>query len=506
MNEVIVPKKKVGRAKKAADETPTATRLEDKPTCMICLSPFNKVEHTKISCPFCHKDACRRCIQTFICTTTNDPHCMHCSRAFEKEFVDDNLTATFRMGDYRKHRENILLDREVALLPATQYRAQQIREADRMEKELFPPLEVQLKDLYRQVSALNHKIYEISTQKSQIHTQIHQMRTGTIKQDKREITFVRKCPDPECRGFLSTAWKCGLCSKWACAECHEIKGTTKDAEHTCKPENVATAKLLAKDSRPCPGCGTIITKIEGCDQMWCPQCHVAFSWKTGQKETGVIHNPHFYEWQRRQNGGVAPRVAGDMACGGIPHYTQFRATLTNLAADEISALLEFHRVIIHTQHYELTRYHNAFNPLDNEELRIQYLLGNITQDELKVTVQKLERKREKERAMRRVLEVLVQAGTDIIRRIMSESDPKKKREIIKEVAGLRTYINELFEKIHLRMKLSVPQYKPNWGLHYPFSPTAKKLAAAKEKKATVPTPAAPTGVDVQDTESTDTEV
>ena len=265
-------------------------------------------------------------------------------------------------------------------------------------------------------------------------------------------------------------------------ECHELKGENRDSEHTCNPDNVATAKLLAKDSRPCPGCAVLITKIEGCDQMWCPECHTAFSWRTGQKESGVVHNPHFYEWQRKQNGGVAPRVVGDVACGGIPTYHDVRARLNGLLAKEQEGILNFHRIVQHVQHVELQRYHNVFNQLDNQDIRIQYLLGNVGADDLKVEVQKREKRREKERAIRRAMEVLVQAGIDLLRRIMAEADLPKKRAIINEIDALRIYINELLEKVNDRLKLSVPQYSSNWITTYPFSPTAKKAKKIEEEK------------------------
>jgi hypothetical protein len=245
---------------------------------------------------------------------------------------------------------------------------------------------------------------------------------------------------------------------------------------------VATAKLLAKDSRPCPGCGTVITKIEGCDQMWCPQCHTAFSWKTGQKETGVVHNPHFYEWQRKQNGGIAPRVLGDVACGGIPHYHDVREKCRGMHNSDINSLLRFHRQLQHVNHVDLPRYHNVFNEADNQDLRIDYLLGKNDYNVLKVEIQKREKKREKERAIRRAQEVLVQAGTDILRRIMSETDLSKKQSTMDEIDALRIYVNELLSKIHDRLKLSVPQYKSDWEIHHPFSSTAKKAEREKIKE------------------------
>jgi len=472
-------------------------KVKVKAQCEICVEPYNKSANTEIKCCFCEKSSCRRCIQTFLTTSTNDPHCMHCNKLWEREFIDDNLTMTYRMGDYKKHRENILLDREIALMPATQHRAEQIRSAEKMERELIPPFDAQLRELYAKQSELSKEINRVYALRSDAYYQVRLLRDGRGEKAKSEATFVRKCPDPECRGFLSTAWKCGLCSKWACPECHEMKGDNRDAEHTCNPDNVATAKLLAKDSRPCPGCGTTITKIEGCDQMWCPQCHCAFSWRTGQKETGVVHNPHFYEWQRKQNGGVAPRVAGDVQCGGIPAYHNLRGRLIGLNAKDLEGIMNFHRILTHVQHVELQRYHNVFNELDNQDLRIQYLLGNTNADDLKVEVQKREKKREKERAIRRAMEVLVQAGIDLIGRIMAENDLEKKKKIIHEIDSLRIYVNELLEKVNDRLKLSVPQYSSNWQTTYPFSPTVKKALKAKEEaeklkkaaaQATTPSP------------------
>jgi hypothetical protein len=175
-------------------------------------------------------------------------------------------------------------------------------------------------------------------------------------------------------------------------------------------------------------------------------------------------------------------VAGDIACGGIPHYGDVRSRLVGLNPKEQELVLSFHRILNHVQHVELVRYHNVFNELDNQDIRIQYLLGNVTKEEIKVEVQKREKKREKERAMRRAMEVLVQAGTDIVRRLMAETDLTKKRKIMEEFDALRLYINELLAKIHDRLKLSVPQYSSSWGTTYPFSTTAKREEKRKEEE------------------------
>ena len=91
-----------------------------------------------------------------------------------------------------------------------------------------------------------------------------------------------------------------------------IKGLCSDAQHTCNPDVRATAQLLDNDTRPCPRCSSLIHKIDGCDHMWCTQCHVSFSWDKGTIETSR-HNPHYYEWQRQQ--GDVRRNFGDFECG-----------------------------------------------------------------------------------------------------------------------------------------------------------------------------------------------
>ena len=51
--------------------------------------------------------------------------------------------------------------------------------------------------------------------------------------------------------------------------------------------------------------------------MWCTQCHVAFSWRTGEIDHGNIHNPHALAWKRK-NGNLG-RNLRDVPCGGLPN-------------------------------------------------------------------------------------------------------------------------------------------------------------------------------------------
>ena len=146
---------------------------------------------------------------------------------------------------------------------------------------------------------------------------------GSSKEEmeKKKKEFVRACPVNGCTGFLSSQWKCGVCETWTCKDCMEVIGKDKEAEHVCNPDVLASAQLLKKETKPCPSCSAAIYKISGCDQMWCTQCKVAFSWKTGLKVSGTIHNPHYYQWQRQNGGNV--QNPGAIACGGLPGWGMF---------------------------------------------------------------------------------------------------------------------------------------------------------------------------------------
>jgi len=88
--------------------------------CGICCEGFNKSNHKKVDCPFCDLEVCRACVQRYLLETSNDPHCMGCKRAWDREVVDEGCTKTFRNKQLKDHRETILMERERCLLPETQ--------------------------------------------------------------------------------------------------------------------------------------------------------------------------------------------------------------------------------------------------------------------------------------------------------------------------------------------------------------------------------------------------
>ena len=216
-------------------------------TCDICSEKFNLSTRSKAECPYCQHSACRECYKKWLLIESR-PRCMN--NDCNVEWTQNNLIKifpyTFIKGDFKKHRENVLFDRERALLPATQPVVEQ-----RIQREIIA----------NEMEAINKEMIEVRGRYNAARNRLYSLNTNV--QTERS-TFVRACPDEECRGFLSSQWKCGICQKWSCPNCHEVKGENRDCEHVCDPDRVATATLLANDTRPCPSCGTGIFKIDGC--------------------------------------------------------------------------------------------------------------------------------------------------------------------------------------------------------------------------------------------------
>ena len=253
--------------------------------------------------------------------------------------------------------------------------------------------------------------------------------------------------------------KCGICESVTCKDCNEI---IKGENHVCDPQAVETMKLLKKDTKPCPSCGTMICKVSGCDQMWCPGCQTAFSWRTGAIERGLIHNPHYYEYQRHNPNTVQRRNFGDFECGGMPHRPLYYICKGNLS------IMRAFRTLIHIQAVEFRRYRIV--PNNNEALRVLYMINELTDDEFKAKIQMNEKKRAKYTDIYDILTMVHNTGAMYMRELLQYDTKTNENQIIPrveeikdELERLRNYVNDSFQQISLRYSnCKVLEIKPDW--------------------------------------------
>jgi hypothetical protein len=484
--------------------------------CSICCENFNKSTRKEIVCGFCPKDsdfiACVSCIKRYLLETTQNAHCMNCKHEWNRIFIFEKLPKVFLNSEYKQRRQDLIEEREKSMMPSTQPHVE------------IAILKRRLNEYNKQINIIRHNSYitnlysdkhlELEIERVKTEHKFHclsneiRIKENTKNNEINRVKFVRQCPMDNCKGFLSTAWKCGICSTHVCSHCHEPKiegeeGDRKEGEreeekegdrkeegedrkeegedrkeerkkadkkiHVCNPDNVETARLLKKDSKPCPKCACMIFKISGCDQMFCTQCHTAFSWTSGNIETRIIHNPHYFQYLREQaNGGEIPRNPLDNPCADIlPEGQAFDAQTIHYIQNKLNRIPRFKdKLVIHKDisiyeeiqhimqlcnHIVVYNYIREPNMNSNLDLRIQYMMNDITIEKYKQLLQSREKQNEKNHEFDMIFRTYVTAARDIIFNYVNlpekEDRERLKVEVYNELQNLHNYINECFYRL-----------------------------------------------------------
>ena len=430
---------------KAKDEVKAKVLNE----CEICTEKYTPKLRKKITCT-CNYSACKQCVQTYLLSNKKPPQCMMCNKAWDIRFVSDNLNKTFLKGDLKTHNNSLIIEIEKSKLPETmQFVGEYIIKLN-FEKQLRK-LETE------RVQKIEHINMEMNKAIGLLKKPMN------MKKDIERKQFMMKCPneidEKQCRGFLSSQYKCDICEIKVCSQCFEIKGHIH-VDHECKPENVASAEAIKKETKSCPKCATRIFKISGCDQMWCTQCQIAFSWKTGKIENGNIHNPHFYNWKKDQKQQV--RNPGDIVCGGLIDLGMIIRKLrvehiVKFAKDDTSKLngsgmtkiiTDIHRGI-GDYRWTLANFRATLqNNVDSRQLRIQYLANEITEAQFYSKITKKYNAVEKIRPILDILELYNTIATENLNNIQADNSIGNILKIIDTLLELRDYVNKEFIEVN----------------------------------------------------------
>jgi hypothetical protein len=326
------------------------------------------------------------------------------------------------------------------------------------------------------------------------HHQEHQVE----EKEEEKKKFVRRCTHDGCKGFLSTAWKCGICEWYSCSKCFAVKGKAHDVEHECKKEDIDTAELIKKECKPCPKCGEFIEKSSGCDQMFCISCQTPFSWNTGKIVTsGPIHNPHYYEWLKRTGGNVQ-RNPADVPCGGFPGAWELVRFPRGINKDIANMYFEFHRICMELQDISTRNYRSHLDQDTMNQVNIKFLLDDIDEKKWGQLLATNEKKRKRDNEIQEVLGAFRMVAVELINRVQQFTDgpitrftdlpiPKAEAFILElnnEIQALVHMINDALRGISISYSYSVPciSMTPGQGDRFTYYAARIKNFGAEVKK------------------------
>ena len=454
-------------------------------SCMICLDDkFNKTTKKETECLFCHERICRTCLkQTLLNDTATDICCPGCRAVWSQDFIIANLPATFRTKEFKVHRETVLYEHERVHLQLYMEDARRYKDAvtlsARQERKLrkyrgrYDALPEVIAceaartrmynvsrdeyanacaEYYRADSAVKNTASIVNLRlkmrllKRGLRASRYTVQSFGLEpparavagagagaaapqvqeQSQRKRRIIMACPATDCAGFVDTLWKCGICDTAICKDCRVVKLD----EHACNADDVATARALDAETKSCPKCSAPISKVSGCDQMWCTVCHTTFSWNTGKVETTIVHNPHYFQWLATTGRAIPRADLPGMACDIDGNTMRTTMHMLHGATHDTHVLLEYisrqHRQRLHAEHVLLpwirdkVRVYNEGNW--RRPLCVKRLAGELTDDGWRTVLQRTEKAYHKERAWVQLTEMYVLATRDILGRI-TQADP-----------------------------------------------------------------------------------
>ena len=362
---------------------------------------------------------------------------MKCRKAWDRRFLADVFPTSFLTKDYKSHRADVLFERERSMFPETMIHIQRDKEIEKIREN---------------INELVRKQYKIKSDIYNMQQQLYNLEHNTQIREKQKSYHVRPCVAEDCKGYINEeTGTCGICSAHTCVKCNVL---VTDEHAECKEDDLSAWAEIKKNTRPCPNCHVRIHKISGCYQMWCPQCHTAFNYNTGQIEKGAIHNPHYYDYLR-QNPNATNHVGRRPmpVCGGNRLPDAWRVTRTLSKHKDRDDWINFHRLLQHIQAIEIPKYRNRDADV-TLDLRKRYMLNEMDENNFKKRIQEREKRAKKNDDMRTIWEMFFNVGRDIM---VTVSNDQATDDLHDQMMNLITYVNESITRLNHNYQSRLPR-------------------------------------------------
>jgi hypothetical protein len=371
---------------------------------------------------------------------------MNCRNQWDRRFLSQAFPKTFLTKNFKQHRANVLFEREKSLFPETMASILEDQRREALKERLIELRRAQ-SDIQRQIETVQQQLY----------------RRATTTTTHEKITFVRPCVHDGCKGYISeTNGQCGLCQHFTCVECNVALSTETRHDHTCREEDCQNWVFIRQSSKPCPSCHVRIHRISGCRQMWCPQCHTAFDYVTGKIERGIIHNPHYFDYVRRNGHDHNHHHIDENPCGNgnrLVTFFQLQRMLVKLGhKTQQDEWTRFYRFVAHIQRVELPkllRYRDTPFHTTTLVLRKLFMKNMIDENQFKKRLQEYEKKWNKMRLLYEIYECVENVGRRLLWEMTTDGDTKKD-ELLTERNELRNFFNDSINDLNFQYQSTLP--------------------------------------------------
>lgn len=439
-------------------------------SCSVCIEDLNY--KNTIICDYCYYITCKICFERYLLETKKTTkNCMNCNNTFTRALLIKILGKKYIENMYKNHIKELLFNEEKTLIPMSMITVQtnkQIKEIISERKKLEKNYSNDLTTF--DIIKLEHEI--------KAHDEyIRYLKTKPV--EKTKIQYKYPCATINCDGFVNNLWKCEICENTTCKYCFKIK----KENHECLKDDVDTADLIKKDSKPCPKCNISIMKTSGCDQMWCTSCHTTFDWKTLKIVTkGIIHNPEYFRYMRENNLTIQ-RNPFDNPCANLLYDSYIKIVNDKRRLNKIFSeklLTQLYELYRRIQHCELVSIQNLIQKVNiydkwkNNE-RVRFLEKYITEKQYKTNLarkfKEIDYINEVITLQRTIFEVSKETYIKVISNIFDNIETyiknNQKIDKIDELINLQNFNNSInnaeflkIKQIYNRESSSIKLYQP----------------------------------------------
>ena len=219
------------------------------------------------------------------------------------------------------------------------------------------------------------------------------------------------------------------------------------------------------------------TLVKNCDQMYCTVCKIAFSWKTGEIENGVIHNPHYFQYQRLlqeqqtegENMNLAQYAEIDVCgpCGddNMPNWYLYAGVIKQslndglVTKEEYQFAYDIYRQVNHINNTVNARLREDCNRLQNNEiLRANYIMSKISKKTFGTELVLREREFNTKIASLQVYDLLLTVIRECVNRMFTDKTCVSIKESMNHMNRLIRYTNSELARLSYIHNKSVGLY------------------------------------------------